>query len=378
MTPLLERYRPHHRKGHDCRVTCARNLLEFYGHRHSYAVIQGLSSSFFFVYRTTDSARARLLFPEGNFSHLFWPVSGQRMEVLENLAYLFNAVLVGAEKQSDEDALAAIEAYLIEGLPVLCALSRKALHEHLGDPEWGNWFPPGVGFGGHWVVVVEVDRRQRRVTLFETDRLEPIRLPFEVFFAIRAHGTASDTFYLKSNNRWSVFFPPRQPPPFAQQARTALTKVVANLRCPALDTGEGGLPALERFCDELPGWGERPDLPAAKLFSTISMMWLNSEFMVGGALGRRSFGMFLRHCARELGAPTLGTAADLYAEAAQHWSALVATLHDKVSAGTPPPWSFREPAISDRLTALRRLEHEGLGELERFLDDPSQGREARP
>lgn len=371
MTSLVERYGRHHRKGHDCRVTCTRNLLEFHGHRHSYAVIQGLASSFFFVYRTEDSERARLLFPEGDFAHLFWPVSGQRLEVLENLAYLFNAVLVQDQKQGHEEALARLEPYLAAGLPVLCALSRKALAEYLGGQAWGDWFPAGVGFGGHWVIVVDVDRRRRVVTLFETDRYEPIELPFEVFFELRTLGDDQAGFAMKSLNRWAVFCPPRHVPPFASLVRTALTKVVWNLRCPALDHGEGGIAALDRFCTELPGWGERPDLPPEKLFATVSMMWLNSEFMVGGALGRRSFGMFLRHAGREIGAPSLLAGAEIYADAAEAWSELVGRLHGQV-ADTPGPWSFRTDRIAELLTRLRQLEHAGLEALETFLAAPAE------
>lgn len=364
---LAERYQAIHRLGQDCRVTCSRNMLEYFGHRHTYSTIQGLSSCFFFVYRKTDTARARLLFPEGDLARHFWPVSGQRLEVMENISCLFNAVLVTRESQSPARALEAIRPYLAEGIPVMVAICRELLLEHLGIEIDRRGLPEGLAFGGHWIVVAGIDDRRRVAQVFETDRREVIELPLDLLARLRTHGDDQEHFMMKSRNRWAVMVPPDEAPSFPSLVYTALSKVVHNMTCPILARDEVGLPALEAFCREVPDWCERQDLPREKLTATVYFMWMNSELMMGGGFGRRSFGMFLKNCGRVLESPRLITAAQHYGEAGRLWRRLVQRLAIRIfqSSGT---LTFRDPEITDLLPPLLAEERAGLSEVEAFVD----------
>jgi hypothetical protein len=361
---LVESYLPAHRVGRDCRVTCVRNLLEFHGHCHSYATILGLSSNFFFTYRKSYLPRDVLLFPEGGFGDYFWPLSGQRLDAVENLAYLFNAELLTDRRQSPEEALDAIRPYLREGLPVMVALSRCVLQHFLGSTYAFPDYLSGIDFGCHWVVVAGIDDRRGIAWVYETDRLEVIELPLAVLAEARTLGDGEDDCFLQSRNRWAVLVPPAQAPPLAYMMRTALTKVACNMTSSATGAGAdaAALPALELFCRELPHWCERDDLPPKKLKATVLMACFNSETLAGGGLGRRNFGMFLRHAARVLREPRLGEAAGSYGEAAALWQQLFGLLERQLfhSAG---PATFDIPELHGLLPRLLDSERRGCERL---------------
>lgn len=360
---LHERYRRVHRIGQDCRITCSRNLLELYGHRHSYSTIQGLSSSFFFTYRRTFGPREQLLFPSGAFCDIFWPVAGQRFEALENLTYLFNATLVTHEGESNASAEASIRGYLREGMPVMVAISREVIQRHLGFDYVFPSFLSGLNFGGHWVVLTGIDDQRGTAWVFETDNLVPMEVPLEVLAAARTHGDNDPSFYLKSRNRWAVLVPPSQRPPLGHMIQAALTKVVANMTEAAATSEQMGLPALAKLRQELPGWWERDDLPLEKLKATVFMLRLSSDMIAGGSLGRRSFGIYLRQAERVLGEPRLGTAAACYGDAAELWGRLMDTLEARLFQGQGPS-TFATPDVRELLDQLFDLEQRGFAQLE--------------
>ena len=363
---LTQRYAAAHRKGYDCRVTCARNLLDMHGHRFSYAVMHGLSSTFFFVYRKVDDMRSRLLFPEGNFAHLFWPISGQKLEVFDNLSALLGAHVVrGGDPRLDAEAsIEELRPYLNEGIPVMVAICRETLLAMRGLPLELRWFPETLGFGGHWVVVSQIDDRRRTVQLFETDQPMPLEVSFEELHTLRTHGDDNDNFYMKSLNRWTVFEPPRTLPSFASLADVAICKTVHEMAHPLIE-GAGGMAAFDSFCDELPGWAERDDL-GDKLHLTVAMAFLASEYMVGGGMGRRGYGLFLNQASRAIGSPVLKEAARSYGVAGGAWQRLMVALSKEVLE-KPAPWSLRGDDIAAALNDLRDAERGGFDKLSQYV-----------
>ena len=370
-TELLERYARVHRKGYDCRLTCSRNVLEYFGHQLSYSTLHGLSGTFFFVYRTTNEPLSRLLFPGGDIGSYFWPISGQQLEVMANVAFLFNALLI----TNEDESLDAIRPYLAEGIPVMVALCREELMKFRGvDFGESRWFPDGVSFGGHWVVVAgiamvtrdheEIDDRRGVAQVFETDQREVLEVPLDVLRHVRSYGDDNPGFLMKSRNQWAVLYPPERIPPFATLARTALHKVVHAMRHPP--ARQCGIAALEAFCRELPDWCERDDLGPRKLLATVKMLWLSSDLMVGGGMGRHSFGLFLRNAGRTLGADELTRAAESYAAACRAWQRLTREVTREVLE-TAPPWTFRKPEITDILAELRDAELAGFESVEAFV-----------
>lgn len=368
---LEERYAAVHRVGYDCRVTCARNLLEFHGHLFSNAVLFGLSSIFFFVYRKIDDRRCRLLFPEGNFVHRFWPISGQKLEALDNIAYLTGAHLVrGGDPYLDAAASREeIRPYLDDGLPVMVTLCRDKLFELRGLPREGSWFPADLGFGGHWVVVTEIDDARGVVRLFETDQPMPLEVSFEAFHVLRTHGDRQANFYMQSRNRWAVLLPPRHLRPFADLADAAIRKTVHELRHPLIEDGTG-MSAFDAFCAELPDWAERGDLPPQKLYLTVAMAYLSSEYMIGGGMGRRGYGLFLRRAGRALGSSSLVAAARHYRRAGDLWQRLMLVLSREVLA-TDGPWNLRHEDLVDTLARLHAAETAGFEHLCEYVEAAS-------
>ena len=361
---LAQRYRAVHRTGQDCRVTSARNLLELYGYRHSYATVQGLSSSFFFTYRKSFSPLDKLTFRGGNLCKYFWPVSGQRMDVLENLAYLFNASLIVREDQTSDEAEADMLTYIRAGLPVMVAISRHALATHL-KKEYG--YPPffrGMRFGGHFVMVVEADEARRVATIFDTDHQEVIELPFDVLAKVRCEGDGDPDCFLQSRNRWAVFLPAGSVPSIKQAMASSLVRVVHNFRSAAKDPAcTGGMTGLVAFCREVPSWQELAADDVDKLRATIFMMCMQSELISGGSLGRRPFGVFLRQAGEAMRESRILEAASHYAELTELWKKLFRILEIHVMQSDEVK-SLRTPEVLNMLSHISDHEFAAFSKLE--------------
>lgn len=356
---LAERYRRIHRPGTDCRVTATRNLLELHGQRHSYATVQGLSSTFFFTYRKRFSALDLMTFPSGDICSRYWPVAGQRLEVFENLAYLFNANIVGAAGQDAEQAQEAMLGFVRQGIPVLTAVSRFALAAHAGVPMRFPAYMDDVRFAGHFVTVVGCDERRGTVSLFDSDHTGLVELPLAALAAARAEGDGAANYFMQSHNRWLVFLPGAGAPGLAALVRCALARTVRTWAdADAAADGAGGLRGLAAFCDELPGWAERDDLPADKLKTSVYVMRMTSDKVAGGSLGRRQFGMFLRQAGELLRDATLVEAAGHYAELTALWQQLMTAVEARVF----DPAGVRSLDHADvRAPLARILEHERRG-----------------
>lgn len=364
MNTLTERYRSVHRTGQDCRVTSARNILALHGRRYSYSMIQGLASCFFFTYRKKFSALDMLTFSGGDMCRYYWPVSGQRMEVFENLAYLFNAVLVSREGQ---DSLAAHEdmlAFLRAGVPVMVQVSRHSIARHLNQESGYPAFLPGLSFGGHYVTIVAADEIRGVATMFDTDHQNVIEIPFETLIAARCAGDAEPNCFMQSRNRWTVFIPGTSVPSPAQMAASALARVVHYFRSAQLaGDGAGGLLGLSALCRDLPHWRDQAADNPDCLRATVFMLRMHSDLMSGGSLGRRSFGIFVRQSAELLKSPRLGAAAGLYADATELWQKLMTSLEQRVLQPQAPQSLDTQP-IRDLLSRIEEVEAEAFFQLE--------------
>lgn len=357
---LIDRYRRVHRPGQDCRLTSGRNLLELYGYRHSYATVQGLASNFYFSYRTQFSPLERLTFAGGDFCAHYFAVSGQRLEVLENLAYLFNAELLGGVGQDDAAAEASLLAFLDQDIPVLLAVSRQVLGDYLGQSFALPPYMKGLRFGGHFVTAVGYDRGRGTVALFDTDHMQMLEVPLAVLAQARTDGDGDPDCLMQSNKRWAVFLPGTSAAKPARLMAMALERTLHLWRgAPADAGGAAGLEGLRRLCAELPGWTERADLPADKLRATAFMLRMTSEMLSGGSLGRRCFGMFLRQAGDTLRSDSLLAAAADYGLLSDLWGQLIGTVGQHVfdPAG---PRSLDQPAIRALLAQLIEHEEQGL------------------
>jgi len=358
-TTLLERYRRVHRPGQDCRITSARNLLELHGYRHSYATVQGLSSNFYFSYRTGFMPLDRLTFAGGDVCGHYFPVSGQRLEVLENLAYLYGAELVTGAGEDDARAQETLLAFLDEGIPVLVAVSRHVLGDYVGRPLRFPAYLGNIRFGGHFVTAVGHDRQRGTVSLFDTDHMQLLEVPLAVLARARTDGDHDAACVMQSHKRWAVFLPGSSAPPLGHLMRTALERSVQLWRAAPVDAaGAAGLEGVRRLCAELPGWAERSDLSTDKLKATVFMLGMSSEMLSGGSLGRRCFGMFLRQAGSTLRSDSLLAAALDYGVLSELWQELIGEVKAQVfhEAG---PRSLDQPAIHALLARL--LEHEEQG-----------------
>jgi hypothetical protein len=365
---IKERFQRIHSPGRDCRLTCARDLLDYFGLRYSHSIVQGLSSAYHFSYARPEHHLQALLYPELDFRPYFFAVSGGVLEILENLAYLFNGRCLIQEQDPDDTALEAFRPYLAEGIPVLVAVCRDVVYDHLGlyYPPWPAYLGP-LKFGGHWMPVVGLDDARGLVQMFETNRLPPVELPFEVLHQARTIGDGDPHYRMQSRNRWAVFLPSATPPPLPFLVRTALVKTVhAMSESPAARSGAGGLPALQRFCRELPHWAEQMSLPSYK--ASLCMLRLNSAELSTGAMGRKGFGIFLRRAAAALGRPELESIAVDYALAAEAWQALIDLIEDDVLDPASTRVLPRAP-LAAAAAEVSRLEQGAFERLSRVVED---------
>lgn len=320
-----------HSLGRDCRLTAARDVLHYFGFAHSPAMVYGLSSSYNFTYRRASGSRRCLLFPDlGDVARdYFLPVSGHRLEVFENLAYLYNGTLIRGEGTPLEALVPLMRGHLAEQIPFLVAVSQEKLLQHTGfRHSWPRYLNVS-GFGGHWVQVVALDERARTVTLLESNLRTPVTIGFEAFDEARVYGDEHPDFLMKSRGRWAVLVPSSAPPPLPELIRGALIKVVYHMSDTASPSPEeNGMAALRSFTRDFPAWPET--LPLGKYKASLFMIKTASEGLLSGSLGRRGFGIFLRRASTLLAQPALTLAAQAYADAGLAWERLVQCIDSRV------------------------------------------------
>lgn len=359
-TTLLERYRPVHKTGLDCRITAGRNILDLYGHRHSYTLVQGLASSFYFSYVKQFDVQDLLTFRTGDMSAHYMPVSGQRSEVLENLAYLFNTRLLGGSDQAPEQAERDMLEFVREGIPVMVAVAREALADSMGRPLPVSPGMNGLKYGGHFVVVVGADLKQRTVQMFDSDHTELIEMPLHVLSHVRTVGDNDPNYMMKSHSRWQVLLPEARVAPLPDLMTTALRRTVHHFLSAQDDPrARGGLNGLHTFCAELPQWCVHAEFPVEKVRATVFHMHMMSQYISGGALGRKYFGMFLRQCSEVMGSAPLAAAATQYADVSRHWNGLLATMQGEMRK-TPADIRFDGGSIKSLLAQIMDCEQAGF------------------
>ena len=325
---VAARYGRHHFSGMDCRLTALRNLLDYFGIKESFAGVVGMSSSHGFTYRPRPLRGAeRLLHPDLDFTEHFYAISGSRTDCIEQAATTYNAELEGNYPDDAERSLDRMRVYLREGVPVMVAVSRRALATRMGRAYDMPAFMQGIDFGGHWVVLAGIDDRRKTVTLFESDWPRPVELAQDEFRRLRCLGDDRDNCFMKSRNRWMAFVPSGEQPPRAQLVGVALAKCLFRLRM----RGRGGsaargLHGIRTLANELPGWVVSKELSLEKLRATVFMLRLQSDALGGGGLGRREFTKFLGGAARECRSDALASAAASCGRAGAGWDRLVARL----------------------------------------------------
>jgi hypothetical protein len=340
-------------------MTSARNLLDMHGYRHSYATVQGLASSLYFSYHEYMTPFDVLTFMSTDMTGHYWPVIGQRPEVYENLAYLFNATYVSGSGQTPEEAEQSMLAFIRQGVPVMVALARFALAEHHRMSASIPPFMRDLLFAGHYIVVVAVDEATGMATYFDSDHSSRMEIPLSVLRRLRTEGDGADNCFMQSHNRWAVFVPGSQAPALKDQMHASLVRTLHNWKCQADRPGtQSGMPGLKMFAAALPGWTERPELPVDKLKATVFILRMASEKISGGSLGRRGFGMFVRQANEVLAARTLAEAAGIYAELTVCWADLMGLLHSRIF-GEAAPRSLDVPEV--RALLGRIVEHEAAG-----------------
>ena len=329
---IMKEYPKHHYLGLDCRLTCLRNLLDYFGIKESYATTFGMSSSFNFVYRKDAFTYAESLeMPSCDFSQHFYPISGHRFDCMDKLAYTYSATFIGNYPDDAESSLDRMRDFLRHGIPVMVAMSRDILCHYVGRATGVPDFMGPIEFGGHWVILVAVDDHQKTVTLYETDLQEPITMSQELFQTARSAGDNHQNCFMKSRNRWVVFIPPSTTPAKSDMVRTALTKTAFHMR---KQSGPGrvylGLQGLRVLADELPTWRVSDEFSADKFKATAWMMQLQGETLSSGGLGRKLFASYLHRAAHICQSDSLQAASDTCLVAAETWRLLIARTVQRI------------------------------------------------
>ena len=365
---IAKEYPRHHYLGLDCRLTCLRNLLDYFGIRESYATTFGMSSSFNFVYRKDGFTYPESLeMPSCDFSQHFYPISGHRFDCMEKLAYTYSATLVGNYPDDAEGSLDRMRDFLRHGIPVMVAMSRHVLCEYTGRPTGFPEFMGPLEFGGHWVILVAVDDQHKTVILYETDLQQPITMSQEMFQAARSIGDDHQNCFMKSRNRWVVFIPPATTPPKSDMFHTALTKTAFHMR-KQQDQGRVylGLRGLRVLADELPSWHVSDEFHEDKFKATVWMMQLQGETLSSGGLGRRLFASYLHQAARICQSDSLQAASDSCSVAAETWRLLIARTAQRVLG---EGWTDLrpDPEFAPLVQTIVDSETSVVGKIEEFL-----------
>jgi hypothetical protein len=363
------RYRRHHCTGLDCRLTNLRNLLDYFGYKESYSSVFGLSSSFDFGYRKSLNQEDRLQYPDFDFSPFFYSVTGHRFDCIEQMAFNCSASMVGNYPDSPEASLARMRHYLGNSIPVMVALSRMVISQHMRRPDGFPEYLQGIEFGGHWVILTAIDDVKKTVTIYDTDSPNPIEMPQEVFQFARTCGDDHDNCLMKSRNRWVVFVPPARLPSRVHMVQTALAKTVYHMKIRAsAEESYRGLHGLQVFARELPLWPEMSELKGDRLKASTFILQLNAEVLSSG-LGRKLFASFLHQSADICKSDALQEAANLCSDASRCWRQLVHILAPITNVSTAPSWNRWDKWETEvLLERILGLETKAVDKIEDFVD----------
>jgi hypothetical protein len=250
------------------------------------------------------------------------------------------------ERTEDDPARAwhEVKAALERGIAPILATDLAEL------PYWRSRTP----FGGHRVVLAGHDEGRGVALVADTDRpgLEEVALDA----LERARASVSPPFGRPGRPWLEVEAPPR-PRPLAEAIRDALRRQARDM---LLDVeGMVGIPALERFAADLPGWPRAARDEADRAWCFRYAFQVIEKRGTGGGLFRRLYARFLAETEERvppLAGLGLRAAMD---EIAAGWASLAAAFReaaDLPGAGLPEP----ALALARDLARRERRFHEDL------------------
>ncbi|MHB1264346.1 MAG: DUF4872 domain-containing protein [Gemmatimonadaceae bacterium] len=317
---LTSRYRERYLPGFDCRLATARNALAAAGVPLAPPAALGLSGALCFAYAPAHANR----FP-------FHSVAGISDQSVIGLAAATGAYLAaGTAPRGTAFTRSPVGRHLAAGVPVQVAVHRDTLRR-AGRPD----HPAHGDLGAHFVSLTAHDAARARVTVFETDRREPMEVTVaaleQAWYLDRdvVRPLADPT--LPCDGSWFALLVPSVEPCWEVAAPWAVHRVVAGFESPAVPTM--GAPAVDAFERELPYWVEESGADHEGLMRSIRMLGVMVRALSGGGLGRRLYGRFLREVGRRFRLPAAGEVAAAFDRCGEGWTAFVAAVEGAASEG---------------------------------------------
>jgi len=321
-----------HAPGLHCGSTALADALRARGVHLSEPMVFGLGAGLGFYY---------LASPALSPSHLF---QGRSAHLERTACEVLGAPV--RERTEDDPARAwnEVKAALERGIAPILATDLAEL------PYWRSRTP----FGGHRVVLAGHDEGRGIAFVADTDRpgLEEVSLDA----LERARASVSPPFGQPGRPWLEVDAPPR-PRPLAEAIRDALRRQSRDM---LLDVeGVAGVPALERFAAELPGWPGAARDEVDRAFTFRYGYQVIEKRGTGGGLFRRMYARFLAEAEGTVPALAgLGLRAAME-EIAAGWTALAGAFReaaDSPGAGLPE----KGLALARDLARRERRFHEDL------------------
>lgn len=311
---LIEEF-PHRPGGH-CSSTAMRDILKFYGLDLTEDMVFGLGSGIGFIYF--------------RHSEMLPPVyAGGRIYNLEE--HLCQHLAIDMEVVAgldDEAAWLEVKRMMDTGTPVM-------VH---ADVYYLDYLRAKRHFSGHRIVLVGYDEEKGVAFVADNDRediqecsLENLRKARSASFLPQP---ADNTFYR---------FRLDGPAPLAEAIGPAINKSVAyNLRLEdekahfRYNGAEvaSGIPGLERFTFEMPGWPDHMEPEVLTLLCKTLYVSLEKGGTGYGGNFRRIYGRFLEQSAKVLSDERLGDAGAEFTAIGDLWSDLSLTFKDYSAEGS--------------------------------------------
>lgn len=339
--PHLTSYR--HIRGVHCASAALRNVCHHYtGLRWSEALCFGLGSGMNFTYVREPGAPFFLVMGRGSYmeSH-FCDALGVHLEVVHSedaeLAWdHLRGLLDGGE-------LAMIDAdmfhlpYMVQSLDLM----------------------GGVHFGGHKALVTGYRPDSGEVELSDYAWAEPRVVTVEQLKSARD----SRDCPARPRNGCFRFHFPQELPPLGESILVALRTLVNQMRHPFKPFN--GLPAIERFCRQLPRW-HRTLRGDELILNTSLTAFMMEKAGTGGGSFRNLYGRFLHEAAEVLQAPELERTAEIYRRLAGAWRDVAALLEESAS---DPTRGMYAPGDGPKklLDEICDLEIAGVSAIEEYL-----------
>ncbi len=317
--------------GLHCSSTSVRKVLEYDGVPASEALVYGLGSGLgFFYVQNHDESPSRVI--------------NGRAPDLEGAFYRSAGVRLAWSGRWAPEAMAQA---LEEGRPILAQTDLFHL----------PYYQPRVHFPGHGIVVTGIDLDSGEVYIADQGFSEVQRTGLD---NLRLAMASTAPPLLSESYRWVPAPVVKEDSLRRPQAfRSAIERTKGIMG--GTPDGLVGLPALERFVRDLPGWGELDDAEWCARFAYQSIRKRGTD----GASFRYLYADFLREAEAFLPSLKTSGAAQLYERAGQRWEALAGLLKQVFVTGD---LSLFGPCASEA-SALLDSERAALGALREALGD---------